>query len=62
MFQKPMSIEKNVATIQNESDEFRIVVTVERRGSENITQDDAEIELTKTMPLLFNQRVRFGGK
>jgi hypothetical protein len=57
-----MSIDKNVATIQHESDGFRIVVTVERRGSEEITRDDAEIELTRTMPLLFTQRVRFGGK
>lgn len=62
MFQRSMSIDKNVATIQHESDEFRIVVTVERRGSEEISRDDAEIELTRTMPPLFTQHVRFGGK
>jgi hypothetical protein len=56
----PMQIEKNVATIQRDADDYRIVVTVERRGSEAITQQEAERVLTKIVPLLFRQRITFG--
>jgi hypothetical protein len=59
MFAKPMQIEKNVAKVEREESEYRIVVTVEHRNAEVITQDEAEIQLTKVLPLMFTQRRRY---
>jgi len=56
-----MQIEKNVATIARDAGDYRIVVTVEHLGAETITQKEAEIVLTKEAPLLFTQRMSFGG-
>ena len=61
VFGKTMQIEKNVATIEQNSDDYRIVVTVEHRHADAITQEEAEILLTKEWPFLFTQRVRYGG-
>ena len=61
MFGKAMHIEKNVARIERDSDDYRILVTVENRRADAITQEEAEIILTKEWPLLFTQRVRYGG-
>ncbi len=61
MIGQPMQIQKNVARIERDADEYHIVVTVERRGAEAITQEDAEIVLTEAVPRLFTQRCRFGG-
>ena len=56
-----MQIEKNVAKIEHDADDYRIVVTVEKRRAETITQQEAEIVLTRQIPVLFTQRVKFGG-
>ncbi len=61
MFGTAMQIEKNVARVEHTSDDCRIVVTVERRHAAAITQEEAEILLTREWPLLFTQRIRFGG-
>jgi hypothetical protein len=60
MFGKPMQIEKNIAKIEHDSDDYRILVKVESRCSNTITQEEVEIILTKEWPLLFTQRVRYG--
>ena len=60
MFGKPMQIEKNVAKIEDNSDDYRSVVTVEHRTADTITQEEAEIVLTKRFPLLYTQSVTFG--
>jgi hypothetical protein len=59
LFGKAMQIEKNVAKIEREESDYRIVVTVERRHAEAITQQEAEIQLTKVLPLMFTQRHRY---
>jgi hypothetical protein len=56
-----MKIEKNVATIERDEEHYHIVVTVEHRGADAITPDQAELVLTKVVPFLFTQRIRFGG-
>lgn len=58
---KPMHIEKNVAKIERDADDYRIVVTVEKRRAEKITQEKVEILLTQQMQYLFKQRVRSVG-
>jgi hypothetical protein len=60
MFNRPMQIEKNIARIEDNSGGFTIVVTVERRGTVTITQEEAEILLTQEFPFLFTQRKRYG--
>jgi len=57
---QPMNIEMNRATIERDADGYRVVVTVERKGYDAITQEEAEIVLTKVLPLLVTQRVRIG--
>ncbi len=57
---KPMNIEMNFATIERDADGYRVVVTVERKGYDAITQEEAEIVLTKVLPLLVTQRIRIG--
>ena len=59
MFAKPMQIEKNVAKVEREESEYRIAVTVEHVRSETITQEEAEIVLTRALPLMITQRRRF---
>jgi hypothetical protein len=56
-----MQIEKNVAKIDHVAEDYRIVVTVEHQHAATITKEEAEIVLTKVMPDLFKQRVRYGG-
>jgi len=58
---QPMNIEMNLATIERDTDGYRVVVTVERKGYEAITQEEAEIVLTRVLPLLVTQRIRIGG-
>ena len=48
-----MHIEKNVARIEHNVDDYRIVVTVERRNAAAITPEETEILLTKQLPFLF---------
>jgi hypothetical protein len=57
-----MQIEKNVAKIEHNSDDYRIVVTVEHLRADAITQEEAEIALTKRWQLLFTQRFTYGTK
>lgn len=60
MFNRLMQIEKNIPRIEHNSGEFTIVVTVARRGTVTITQEEAEILLTQEFPFLFTQRKRYG--
>jgi len=53
-----MNIEMNLATIERDADGYRVVVKVERKGCDAITQEEAEVVLTKVLPLLFTQRIR----
>jgi hypothetical protein len=53
-------VEGNVARLEHIVDTCRIVVTVEHQHADAITKEEAEIALTKVMPL-FPQRVRYGG-
>ena len=50
-----------MARIEYNLEDYCIVVTVEHRHAGAITQEEAEIVLTKEWPLLFTQRVRYGG-
>jgi hypothetical protein len=61
VFGQAMQIENNVATIERDADDYHIVVTVEHRRAQAITQEEAEIVLTKTAPFLFSPMYRFGG-
>lgn len=56
-----MQVEENAAKIEDDTDDYRIIITVEKRRSEAITREEAEMVLTRQMPLLFTQRVRSGG-
>jgi hypothetical protein len=56
-----MQIEKNVATIEHTTGDYRIVITVEHLNAADIRQEDAAIVLTKNVPLLFSERHRYGG-
>ncbi len=56
---RTMFIEKNVAKIEKNVDDYRIVVTVEHRHADGITQEEAEIVLTQNVLLLFSQRNKF---
>jgi hypothetical protein len=59
VFGQAMQIKKNVATIEHDEDDYRIVVTVEHRGAEAITQKEVEIALTKAASeLLSTQRIK----
>jgi hypothetical protein len=61
MFDRAMQIEKNVARIEHNSGDYRIIVTVEHREAATITQDEAQMLLTNEWQFLFTQKVRFGG-
>jgi hypothetical protein len=56
-----MQIAKNIAKIEQQESEYRVVVTVERLNGEKITREGAEIVLTRVMPTLFTQKQRFRG-
>ena len=54
-----MRIENDVATIEHVADDYRIVVVIERQDGAALSREEAEAELTRTLPLLFNQRVKY---
>lgn len=57
----PMQIEKNIATLEENIGEYRILVTIERRNATTISEDEAERALTKAKPQIFQvERYRFG--
>jgi hypothetical protein len=59
---KPMQIERNIAKLEENIGEYRIVVTVERQNAATISEDEAERALTKAELQIFQiERYRFGG-
>lgn len=59
---RPMQIEKNVALLEHDEGDYHVVVRIEHRRNDVISEDEAERILTKAAPSLLQiQRVRFGG-
>jgi len=61
-FGSKLSIDHNIARSVHDDGEYKITITVERHGAQPITERDAELALTRTIPLMFNQRTTFGGQ
>jgi hypothetical protein len=61
-FDRKFSLEGNTATTQHETGEYRITLKVERNDGNPIGEGEAELVLTKTMPLMFNQKISFGSR
>lgn len=60
MFVSQMHIEGNVATIGRGTEDYRMVITVERHGAAVITREEVERVLPKNLPTMFVQRQTFG--
>jgi hypothetical protein len=57
-----MQVEKNVATLEENIGEYRILITIERRSAATISEDEAERALTKAKRQIFQiEKHRFGG-
>jgi len=57
-----MRIEKNIATLEENIGEYRILITIERPNAATISEDEAERALTKAKPQIFQiEQHRFGG-
>lgn len=55
-----MTIEGNTATIDRDTEDYRVVISVERKGSTTITPEEVQTVLTKNLPTMFTQRITFG--
>jgi hypothetical protein len=54
-----MTIEGNTATIKRDTDDYRIVISVQRKGPHPITQDEVQKVLTSNIPTMFTQKITF---
>lgn len=58
---KPFQIEKNIATLEENIGEYRILITIERRNAATISEDEAERALTNAKPHIFQiEKYRLG--
>jgi hypothetical protein len=62
MFASRMHIENNTATVERDTGEYRIVISVQRKDAKAITQSETEEVLTTNLLTMFNQRASFGGR
>lgn len=57
-----MKIEGNVAKQERDHDGYHVVLTIEHRNSESITQIEAARVLSKVLPLMYSQTSTFGSQ
>jgi len=61
-FDKKFSLEGDTSMTQHDTGEYRITLTVERNDGKAITEGEAELVLTKTLPIMFTQKISFGSR